>query len=753
MGLGYVTGAPGCAASEAGPGVAAGDGDGVGDCSAGDPEADGRRLSVGLSEGAGVGDCATAEAIKNGSAIIGNNFRMESDPYDAANSAGNTVSRSLVIVKTLAAVNRAWKLPGPCSGANLKALMDPMHDPGAARNFAPLNPETFFKAQKRNRRATWRMSALCAFAALIMGIPLTLVLTPLLYVIAMVAAEIINHFSPIPEFLDQANQLAQLGLRVADYVLNQKGTLDPRELATGLAFVLLPGMLVAFGLWFGMLVLFRRGGVGGALASLNAREPNQSDLKELQLADVVQEMAIAAGLPAPRVMLVDSPGANAAAIGTSPADARLVISRRLLDDLDRDQLQALLAHLVGSIGNGDLRIAFTVTSVFETCGLLVNLINAPFGRESRSRIWRVVRYVFSRGTPEQKAAEAAAIAESLASSVDANNSDIDRYFNKSNPGLIRKFFRLLFFPIMFTNMAVEITLWFFLNVLLGPCMALLWRTRRYLADASSVELTRNPDALARALQRLSEDTTAIEGGEWATHVFVVNPTGDSSLRGLQPSQEQMRQAIEAWASTAHLTVSGVANPGVANPDTVNPAGAPAPANDWASVRQQMMATAKAAAMGDAHAVARMQAIAEIIGGSAAVGIGAMPNFADILAAQKGDRAALARLQALRQTRPQGQPKRGQTGLQIQSFASFHPPLKRRAKRLQRMGSHLIAPVMGGGVWLKVFMTVLYLIIGPLLVVAAGLMLIVIGMMIGLNLMMLAAWLAIIHWIFVWLNSR
>jgi Zn-dependent protease with chaperone function len=636
--------------------------------------------------------------------------------------------------------------------------MDPVNAPGAARNFAPLNPETFFKAQKRNRRATWRMSALCAFAAFIMGIPLTLVLTPLLYVITMAVAEIINHFSPIPEFLDQANQLAQLGLRVADYIINQKGTLDPQELATGLAFVLLPGMVVAFGLWFGMLVLFRRGGVGGALASLNARDPNQSDLKELQLADVVQEMAIASGLPAPRVMLVDSPGANAAAIGTSPADARVVVSRRLLDDLDRDQLQALLAHLVGSIGNGDLHIAFTVTSVFETCGLLVNLINAPFGRESRSRIWRVVRYVFGRGTPEQKAVEAAAIAESLASSVDADNTDIDRYFNKSNPGLIRKFFRLVFFPIMFTNMAVEITLWFFLNVLLGPCMALLWRTRRYLADASSVELTRNPDAMARALQRLSEDNTALEGSEWATHLFVVNPTGDTSLRGLQPSQEQMHKAIEAWDSTAHLATPpaaanpGVVNPGVVNPGTANPAAAP-PANNWPNVRQQMMATAKAAVMGDAHAVARMQAIAEIMGGSAGVGIGAMPNFADILAAQKGDRAALARIQALRQTRPQGQPKRGQTGLQIQSFASFHPPLKKRAKRLQRMGSHLIAPVMGGGVWLKVFMTLLYLIIVPLLAVAGGLMLIVIAMMIGLNLMLLAVWLMAIHWIFVWLNGR
>ncbi|HET7873064.1 MAG TPA: hypothetical protein VFL42_11175, partial [Terriglobales bacterium] len=186
----------------------------------------------------------------------------------------------------------------------------------AASAFTVRDPETFFKAQKRNRRATWRMSALSAFAAFIMGIPLTLVLTPLLYVITLVIADIINYFSPLPpEFWRNASDLAKFGVRVADYVLNQKGTLDPQELALGLALVLLPGMVLAFLVWMGMLLLFRHGGVGGTLASLNAREPNQADLKELQLADVVQEMSIAAGLPAPKVMLIESSGANAAAIG------------------------------------------------------------------------------------------------------------------------------------------------------------------------------------------------------------------------------------------------------------------------------------------------------------------------------------------------------------------------------------------------------------------------------------------------------
>ncbi|HEY2234484.1 MAG TPA: M48 family metalloprotease [Candidatus Angelobacter sp.] len=625
-----------------------------------------------------------------------------------------------------------------------------------ARNFGPKNPETFFAAQKRNRRATWRMSALCTFAAFIMGLPLTLVLTPLLYAIGMIVLETVNHFSPQPELLQQANDLAKLGLRVADFVINQKGTLDPGELATGLAFALLPGIVFAFGLWFAMLALFRHGGVGGTLASMNAREPNQADLKELQLADTAQEMAIAAGLPAPKIMLVDSIGANAAAVGTSAHDARIVISRRLLDDLDRDQMQAILAHLVGSIGNGDLGIAFTVTSVFETSGLLVNLINAPFSKESRSRLWRVARYMLGGGTPEKRAADAAAIAESLATSLDGDTPGMDNYFKQGNPGLIKKAYRLLLFPLMFTNMVINITLWFFLNVLLGPCMAMLWRTRRYLADASSVELTRNPDALARALQCLSEDNTAFDSGDWATHLFVVNPKGDSGLRGQQPSQQQMAKAIQAWASTAHImSAQDAANlydtPVVAQGAAGGAAGLTG--NDWPSVRQEIITTVKAAAMGDPQAMARMRAMAEMMGERLPAGLGELPNFADIQAASHGDMAAIQRLKQAQEGRRQAQPRRSQSGLQMQSFVSFHPPLVKRAKRLQKMGSHMIAPVRAGGWVLTVFMTLLYVIIVPLLTVAGGLMLFVIAMLIGMNLMLLAVWLTAIHWFFVWLNGR
>jgi len=581
------------------------------------------------------------------------------------------------------------------------------------------------------------MSALTAFSAFVMGIPLTLVLTPLLYAVALFTAEVINRFvSPLPpEFWQSANDLSRFGVRVADFVFNQRGALETRDMVLALFLFLGPGIVLAVVLWAGMLLLFRHGGVGGTLASMNAREPNQADLKELQLADVVQEMAIAAGLAAPKVMLIDSPGANAAVVGTSPEDARVVISRRLLDDLDRDQLQALLAHLIASAGNGDLKIAFKVTSVFETCGLILTMINAPFGKDSRTALWRLVRYALTGGSALKKAADAEEVAELLGDTLDTSDSDIDKFFNQRNPGLIRKALRLVLFPFQFTNIAIEITLWFFLNALLGPCMALLWRTRRYLADAGSVELTRNPDALARALARLSQDNTAIAGGAWASHLFVVNPKGDSSLRGLPQSDEQKRKAIEAWKATT--TASGV------TAIAVQPA-----SDDYLRMRKEMMVTGMAAMRGDAAAMARMQAFAQAMGGQAELDLHNIPNLNDLVLAQKGDRAAIARMRAARQEHQQQQSTgKGRTGLQTYSFLSFHPPLNKRTKRLQKMGAKLVTQGRRWGPVMTAVMVLVYAVGAVAFAFVGAMMLFVIAMMIGLNLLFLTLWLSVIHWAF------
>ena len=563
------------------------------------------------------------------------------------------------------------------------------------------------------------MTSLSAMAALVMGVPLTLVLTPLMYAGTLVVADIINLFTPVPrEFWDNLNGLGRLGLTVADYLINGKGNPDPQMVALGLAMLLLPGMAVTFSLWLGTLAFLRRGGVGGALATLNAREPNKSDLKELQLADVVEEMAIAAGLPAPKVMLVDSPGANAAAIGTSPADARVVIARRMLDDLDRDELQAILAHLIASVGNGDLRIAFMVTSVFETCGLLVTLINAPFGKEARSKLWRTLRYAFRRGPASvSDSAEAEAVAALLAGSID---TDQDYFDNKNKPFLV-KVFRFIFFPLIFTNMCIEFTVWMFLSLLLGPCMALLWRTRRYLADASAVQLSRNPNALAEALKSLSHDSTTVLSGDWASHLFVLNPKGDHTLAHIPMAEfssaqgsERVHRMVRAWVLSA--------------PQGPQESEAMTPEN-FQRMQAEIRAAEIAAIRGDGAARARMLAFGRAISGM-------QDSEADASGASAGTSQ-----------------KKGITGLQSQSVMSFHPSLKRRLRRLERMGARYSPEAHArSSVALVIAMTILYLIIVPLLTAAGVMMLMVMAMLIMMNLMVLTLWMVVIHAIFTWFGA-
>jgi Zn-dependent protease with chaperone function len=476
---------------------------------------------------------------------------------------------------------------------------------------------------------------------------------------------------------------------------------------------------------------------------LHARPPDKSDLKELQLTDAAEEMAIAAGLPAPRLMLMDSWGANAAAIGTGPADACIVISRRVLDEMDRDEIQGVLAHLTASIGNGDLRIAFDIVSVFETCGLLVTLVNFPFGPEARGIIVKMARFCLTRGSPEAHAAEADELAELLARHVDMDQDDIDRLYDdrRGRVSLPRRFVRLLFFPILFTNMAVKTTLWFFTAVLLGPSIALLWRTRRYLADAGAVQLTRSPDGLTKALEKLAAEGGPIPQGTWASHLFFIGGSGSGS----RPSQAQMQTMISAWKSTSDNPISTGASPIQ-----------PARGDEAVRMREEMKITARAAMRGDAQAIARMVAFSRAMRPGSSVPI-PMNVAADMNAARHGDRAALERLrEAKRQAFPseakEQQSSWKQSSPMSGSLLSFHPPVKRRLKRLQRVGAHVdqgeLRPMSATG---RLVVVLLWLVIGPLLLLAADLMLVAIAMMVMLNLLFLALWLAAIHGIFAFLG--
>lgn len=609
----------------------------------------------------------------------------------------------------------------------------------AAPMIGPRDRESFFEAQKRNRRATWRLSAVSVAAAVVMGIPLALTITPLLYAAALIVADIVNLWTPLPPaFWQLAREVARYGM-VALGALLQGKPANPQALALGVAVLLLPGAILSVGLWLGVNALFRRAGVGGALLALKAREPNPSDLRELQLSDVVQEMAIAAGLPVPRIMLIDAQAANAAAIGTSPNDAHVIVSRGLIEQLNRDELEGALAHLVASIGNGDLRIAFRVTSVFETCGLLIAIVNSPFGGRSRRTLWRIVRFAFStKKNSEGSAREAAAVAALLTRVANLETDDIDRMFDttSSKKSIFRSIRNFLLFPIFFTNLAIKLSLWFFSFSMLEPSMALLWRKRIYLADASAVQLARNPDGLAEALRKLNADRGPISGGEWASHLFLVNPAGSDRVDDPKANAANQQMLAQIWAASQNASTGNV-----------SPS---APSPNVPFVTNELFATGRAAMAGDQNALARMMAFRQAAATALGKPVEELPNLSDLAPAQHGDKAALERLSEFSNKMKTNQPAASDLSESSEvsngSFVGFFPSLKRRLKRLDRMGAHVELESDGGKAWIVI--AVLSVFLGPFALLAAALFLLLIAIMTMASLVFMAVWMAVIHQLFV-----
>ena len=205
-----------------------------------------------------------------------------------------------------------------------------------------------------------------------------------------------------------------------------------------------------------------------------ATEADQLQLRQLQ--NVVDEMAIASGLPRPKVYVVPDADPNAFATGRDPAHASLAVTRGLLDTLDREELQGVVAHEMSHIRNLDVRVMTTVAALVGAVALL-----ADWAR--RGMRWGGVP---GRRDRDERASGAAGI---------------------------------MFFAV------------WLIAILLAPLLAQLLammvsRRREYLADASGAELTRNPLGLARALAKIESaaaPTAAVNRG--TAHLCIADPLG------------------------------------------------------------------------------------------------------------------------------------------------------------------------------------------------------------------------------------
>ena len=233
----------------------------------------------------------------------------------------------------------------------------------------------FLEEQRRHRRTSALSAALVVVVLAVSGIPLSIVISPFLVATAAVPVYLADLVFDVPEavtgWLDRTFNLLPTmwsAVRRSDVDL-------PWDLLV--ALFVLPGLVAMLLLWAVVRVTFRRTGVGGVLRRMKVRPPRSGDLAEQRLANLVQEVAVAAGVPPPRVVLIDAKSANVGAAGLTMDDATVVVTRGFVDRLPRDEQQAVIAHVMASIGNGDLTLAAEILTLIQVWGLVSLMLEAP----------------------------------------------------------------------------------------------------------------------------------------------------------------------------------------------------------------------------------------------------------------------------------------------------------------------------------------------------------------------------------------
>jgi Zn-dependent protease with chaperone function len=391
----------------------------------------------------------------------------------------------------------------------------------------PVDRVHFLDEQQRYRKASRRFSVLALVAVLITGIPACIVVTPLVFTIVLLVGHIVNAIAPIsPETWARLRDVVQVIPKSGGAAGGQTAQVVQTVLA--ILLLVLPGALAIFALWVANRRLLGHVAVGHALERTGTREPNELDLEEAQLRNVTEEMAIAAGVKPPRLLIIDSDVVNAAAVGVGIDDATVLVTRGLLDKLDRDETQAVVGHVIGSIGNGDLGIASIIFSIYQTWGAVALLVNAPFAATSRRAIWRAFRAAFRGQQRTVDRWEAESVSDTfLRGAVDFEDNDVGRRMASNRTGLAGKWDTVVLFLSLPSTMAayvIRFAVFISSAALIGPIIAFMWRTRRHLADAMAVQLTRNPDALARALRDFGTVRSAVPQGDAVSLLFFAWPT-------------------------------------------------------------------------------------------------------------------------------------------------------------------------------------------------------------------------------------
>ncbi|HCE45705.1 MAG TPA: peptidase M28 [Lentisphaeria bacterium] len=279
---------------------------------------------------------------------------------------------------------------------------------------------------------------------------------------------------------------------------------------TGSQDGILGGVFLAGLAWFFLTVLAVLEGKNILLSLSGAREVSHDDAP--QLYNIVEEMRIAAALPAtPKVFIIESRAPNAFAVGT-PSNAAVAVTTGLLSVLSRDELQGVIAHEIGHVKNQDSRF-MTLAGIM--LGVIVVLADV------------YTRSMFYGGMGSRR---------SSSSSRDGGGNQL----------------QLILFVIA---IVLAILAPILANLLYFACS----RSREYLADASAAIFTRYPEGLASALEKISRSTIPLESANRVTApMYIINPLNKASgnavfsLFSTHPPTEERIKILRTMASGAGL---------------------------------------------------------------------------------------------------------------------------------------------------------------------------------------------------------
>lgn len=257
------------------------------------------------------------------------------------------------------------------------------------------------------------------------------------------------------------------------------------------------GVFIAIIIWVIQTFVAFFGGDKIILNMSNAHKINADDDKELY--NIVEELSIASGLPMPQVYLIQTPAMNAFATGTNPKKSIVAVTSGLREQLSRNELQAVMAHEMSHVHNRDVRF-MTFASVMLCTIVIISEI--------------LLRSLVLGG----------------------GNSSSNKSNNKIGGGGGGKGQIIILIAVI----ALAI---------LAPILARLYyfslsRKREYLADATAVSFTRDPESLANALEKISGDTNSFDPGKMAAAMCISKPKLKKDKENLSSTHPPISKRID-----------------------------------------------------------------------------------------------------------------------------------------------------------------------------------------------------------------